>query len=398
MRLSLSALLLAFVLALPAQAQTLTITPKGVDRTLEVATWNIERFGAGGGPSDDAEQIRRVKAVLEQSGIDLWAVQEINNEEAFNQILTDLGDDFGGTVTGGNLGIGFIWRTAVVEPITIRRILTGNEYEFAQRPPLLLEANITTSGAPTLPISFIVIHAKCCGGSQDYDRRKGASEALKIELDFTSLSTKRVVVLGDFNDKLTDSIASGKSVSPYDNFLQDTANYTFLTLPLEEAGIGTFCGSSNTCGGSSTIDHIMVSSELASAASGDARRYEELLQELSPYASTTSDHLVVYARFDLGVFVANEAEVPTGALGLSAPFPNPASASTTIRYEIEAPSFAEIVVYDVLGRRAATLAGGPRAPGTYAETLDTSILPAGLYLVRLASGGQTRTLTLTVAR
>jgi endonuclease/exonuclease/phosphatase family metal-dependent hydrolase len=389
---------LAFALAYAPLAEAQTVTRKGSPNTFEVATWNIERFGTSGGPSDDALQFSNVKAVVEQSGIDLFAVQEIGDADDFDRLLDELGDDFGGTVTGGGFGIGFIWRTEVVEPTTIRNILTGQSFAFASRPPLLLEANITTSVGPTIPITFIVLHAKCCSGGDDYQRRRDASEALKIELDFTSLASKRVVVLGDFNDELTRSISGGGRDSPYDNFLQDEDDYRFLTLQMERDGIGTFCGSSNTCGGSSTIDHILISEELFPVATSEARRYEELLQDLSPYATTTSDHMVVYARFDLGQLVANESAESARGLMLTAPYPNPASLTASLSYRLESAGTVEVAVYDALGREVAAPVRHHRAPGIYDAQIDASSLTPGLYFVRLTAEGRTLTRALTVAR
>src|SRR5690606_9199308 len=70
--------LLAALLALPAASNgaAQTIPPKGTGATFDVATWNIEWFGGGPGPSDNERQLDNVEAVIEASQIDLWALQE----------------------------------------------------------------------------------------------------------------------------------------------------------------------------------------------------------------------------------------------------------------------------------------------------------------------------------
>src|SRR5690606_25871927 len=55
--------LLCFLLTLPALAQNIPV--KGSGATLDVATWNIEWFGAANGPSNDALQLANVAAVIE---------------------------------------------------------------------------------------------------------------------------------------------------------------------------------------------------------------------------------------------------------------------------------------------------------------------------------------------
>jgi hypothetical protein len=50
-----------------------------------------------------------------------------------------------------------------------------------------------------------------------------------------------------------------------------------------------------------------------------------------------------------------------------------------------------LTVYDVLGRRVATLADGVRPAGTHAATFDARGLPSGTYFYRLQAGGQAMT-------
>jgi hypothetical protein len=62
----------------PAPAHAQTLPPIGTDASLDIATWNIEWFGSpSNGPTDDARQLENVRMVIEQSEIDLWAVEEI---------------------------------------------------------------------------------------------------------------------------------------------------------------------------------------------------------------------------------------------------------------------------------------------------------------------------------
>jgi len=80
---------------------------------------------------------------------------------------------------------------------------------------------------------------------------------------------------------------------------------------------------------------------------------------------------------------------PPTKLALHDNFPNPFARQTTIHYELPTAGPVRITVYDVLGRRVATLVDREQAAGWMAS---------GLYFARLVAGGEVRTLRLTVVR
>ena len=58
----------------------------------------------------------------------------------------------------------------------------------------------------------------------------------------------------------------------------------------------------------------------------------------------------------------------------------------------------EAVLYDALGRRVATLYEGELSAGTHALAFDGSVLPAGVYVVRLTAGDVTQARRVTLVR
>ena len=99
-----------------------------------------------------------------------------------------------------------------------------------------------------------------------------------------------------------------------------------------------------------------------------------------------------------GIVTPDEAGAPdAGGVALTA-FPNPAAAAATVRFTLDAAQDVRLEAFDVLGRRVALLAGGPQAAGPHEVSLDTSGLPAGVYVLRLSAGAETQTTRLTVAR
>jgi hypothetical protein len=82
------------------------------------------------------------------------------------------------------------------------------------------------------------------------------------------------------------------------------------------------------------------------------------------------------------------------ALGIAAPeffmtsAPNPASASTTIRYRVETPSQVILEVYNEGGNLLQVLVNQRQEPGSYTVTMNTSSLSSGVYFVKAVSNGQ----------
>jgi hypothetical protein len=115
-------------------------------------------------------------------------------------------------------------------------ILTGNDFDFAGRPPMQVTLRVTLNGA-TEDIIVIVMHPKCCSDTASWQRRVNAASALKAYLDST-FPTQKVWVIGDFNDDVDTSIAPGHA-SPYANFVGDSARYKFPTKALSDAGVAS---------------------------------------------------------------------------------------------------------------------------------------------------------------
>ncbi|MEM1117179.1 MAG: FlgD immunoglobulin-like domain containing protein [Bacteroidota bacterium] len=96
-----------------------------------------------------------------------------------------------------------------------------------------------------------------------------------------------------------------------------------------------------------------------------------------------------------GTSVSRGPEVEALRLGAS---PNPTSGSATISFALDAPADVTVEVFDVMGRRVATLADGTLAAGAQELTWDGAGLAAGLYHVRLRAGSVVAARTLSIVR
>lgn len=84
---------------------------------------------------------------------------------------------------------------------------------------------------------------------------------------------------------------------------------------------------------------------------------------------------------------------------LSAPRPNPFSASTRLELTVDEAADLTVAVFDALGRRVAVLHEGPLRAATYTLRVNAADLPPGLYLVRATDGrGNTATRSVALVR
>jgi hypothetical protein len=82
-------------------------------------------------------------------------------------------------------------------------------------------------------------------------------------------------------------------------------------------------------------------------------------------------------------------ETPTGVpevYSLSQNYPNPFNPSTRIAFALPRDIHAKLEVFDILGRRVATLFDEAKTAGEHVAEFDASGLPTGMYIYRLTAG------------
>lgn len=71
---------------------------------------------------------------------------------------------------------------------------------------------------------------------------------------------------------------------------------------------------------------------------------------------------------------------------LSQNYPNPFNPTTTIQYTVTAYGSVNVAVYNVLGKKVATLVNEVKTPGTYSVNFNATDLPSGIYFYKIVSG------------
>jgi len=74
-------------------------------------------------------------------------------------------------------------------------------------------------------------------------------------------------------------------------------------------------------------------------------------------------------------------------------YPNPFNPTTIISYQLEVPSVVKLELFDVMGRKLATLVDAKQGAGLHQYTLNATqlALSSGTYFYRLTANGFTDT-------
>jgi hypothetical protein len=103
-----------------------------------------------------------------------------------------------------------------------------------------------------------------------------------------------------------------------------------------------------------------------------------------------------YARNPMGV-EDPKPTIPT-RFALAQNYPNPFNPSTIIRYDVPVASHVEITVYDVLGRKVATLVDGDIAAGSHELRFSAEGIPSGVYFCWLSTKEFSSTIKMLVMK
>lgn len=237
---------------------------------LRVVTWNLETFPKATG------SVGAVARELSALDADLIAVQEIKDPQAFDRLLALL-PGYGGVLAepGPYTRVGAIFRTAVVQPIALESLFV-DDWKAFPRPPLRIEARIGRRVA-----TFVVVHLKAQADAASEARRREACAKLDAWID--ARPGEEIFVLGDWNDRLTDT-ASANVFAP---FLSDPTQYRFLTDALASAGAFSYVRYR------ALIDHILVTDEVLAGRKAPQTTVPRLDLDVPGYEATISDHLPV---------------------------------------------------------------------------------------------------------
>lgn len=316
----------------------------GNDTLLDVGAWNIEWFGdTNNGPTDENLQFNNVKAVIEKTDLDVWAMEEMSNPTSFTSLSNSLPNYSSVNSTFSQTQkMSLFYKKSMFNFIKAEHILASSNYDFASRQPLMVTLATKGDSLNIDTMYFIVVHLKAnsdataTGKLESYNRRKRAADALKIFIESTLLN-KKYFILGDWNDRLDYSIHNGIDATPFKQLLD--AKYNFTTKPLADAGKSSYAFINGF------IDHMLISPRIDSFYVKQSMGVlDNLEQFITSFSNNTSDHYPIYGRFLLNKikYVTRLDSIPpdTSHVNISELteknkiniYPNPANENITIEY------------------------------------------------------------------
>ena len=275
-------------------AQNLNNLSFGSDSTFEVVSWNIEWF-----PKNNSTA-NYVGTILSNMSSDVYALQEIDDTTLFKQVVSNIpGYEcyFSSTYYGG---LTYVYNINTVQINAKYEIYTAQPFWNAfPRSPQVLDLNFNGD-------NYIIInnHFKCCGDgtldinntNDEENRRLQASTLLKEYID-NNFSNKKVIIVGDLNDELTDPITN----NVFQEFISDNGNYLFTDIQIAQ-------GSSTNWSyptWPSHLDHILITNELFSDFQNPNSnvavvRVDDYMNSWNNYENNISDHRPVGLKLDFG--------------------------------------------------------------------------------------------------
>ncbi len=268
----------------------------GTDASLEVVSWNIEWF-----PKNDQITVDYVTDIIVNMDADIIAVQEVSDTVFFKQLLNNLDGYTGFFKSSYFAGLAYIYKNADIVVNDIYEIYTNQPYwRPFPRSPVVMDFQFKGE-------NYIVInnHFKCCGDgymdlSDDWDeetRRFDAMNLLKEYVD-THFNDRKVLIVGDLNDIITDNWDH----NVFRNVMDDEENYLFADYDIAQENTGYWSYPSWP----SHLDHIIITAGLFDAFSAPFTYVRTLrVEDYLPggwgeYDQNVSDHRPVAMRFLAG--------------------------------------------------------------------------------------------------
>lgn len=300
--------------------------PKSV--TFDAGCYNLSFFGSNPTNNPTQEkidlQVNNIATVINKLNLDVLGVEEVSNDDALTTLMTKLPNRSSVISNRWSYSFdppdpnyppqktGFIYDNTTTTLVSSRDMFvdlydkarttnpellpnypggTPSSFWASGRLPFMATFDVDINGT-IKRIIMIDIHAKSSSDANSYNRRVYDAQVLKDSLD-AYYSGANVVIVGDYNDRVFGSIYSGSTVSPYQPFVDDNANYNVLTLPLDEAGRVSFLT------GTGLIDQITITNDLTPFYISNSTDIADPRSYIPNYnATTASDHFPVFTRFD----------------------------------------------------------------------------------------------------
>lgn len=274
-------------------AQNLEDLYFGTDSTFEVVSWNIEWF-----PKNGSITANYIETILTNLNADVYALQEINDTTLLKTLVSNIPGYQCHFVSSYYGGLAYVYNNNTVQINNKYEIYTSQAYWNAfPRSPQVLDLDFMGEN-----IFIINNHLKCCGDEtlntndpQDEENRRLMAITFLKEYVDSLLHEEKVILLGDFNDILTDSPQN----NIFNSFLNDTSNYLFVDMDIAINSSNNWSYPSWP----SHLDHILISNELFPSFKNNYSkvsciRIDDYMNSWFHYDNNISDHRPVALKLN----------------------------------------------------------------------------------------------------
>ena len=280
-----------------ASAQNLNDLYFGTDSTFEVVSWNIEWF-----PKNGSITANYVETIITNLDADVYALQEIEDTTILKSIVSNIPGYECHFVSSYYGGLAYVYNTNTVNINNKYEIYTSQIYwnAFPRSPQVL---NLDFMGEN---IFIINNHLKCCGDEtlnindpqDEENRRLMAITYLKEYID-SLLHDRKVILLGDLNDILTDSPQN----NIFNSLINDSTNYLFVDMDIAVNSSSNWSYPSWP----SHLDHILISNELFPSFQNNSSKFsciriDDYMNSWFQYDNNISDHRPIALKLNFNNF------------------------------------------------------------------------------------------------
>ncbi len=365
------------ITTLSSYSQNLSDLSFGTDSTFEVMSWNLEWF-----PTNGQSTIDSVAIIIEALDIDVFAIQEVNNEVQFAQLINSLDGWEGYYQESDYLEVGYIYKSESIELDSIYEILTADEhFRPLPRSPLAMEFSFMNH-----EMVIINVHLKCCGDgtldlNDEWDEETRRYDACNLIDNYIAenYADKNVILVGDMNDLIQESAPN----NVFETFITDSANYLITDMDIANGGNAYWSYPTWP----SHIDHIFITSELFDEFENgtiETIRIEDYLSGgFNEYESNISDHRPLAIKLAMEDLTSGIENIVLDESSFSI-YPNPSNANFTFSIDL-IKSKGIIEIYSSDGKLIEQVQINQ---GQTNISFNASQFPNGFYYAKLIVAGR----------
>ena len=190
-------------------------------------SWNVENF------PNSAQTVPAVRSLLGELEPTVVGFQEIRDRVRFQALIDSLPDyeGFAGHQNEWDTAVGFAYRSDRVFIEDVSSLFVDDGFAFPRSPMAITFSMTGRAGHGVFTV--VVVHLKAHGDERSEERRRDAMQKLDTWVaEHSATVTPNVLVVGDFNDHLTDA--------PEDDVFSPFRTDAYSILTQRMADIGEF--------------------------------------------------------------------------------------------------------------------------------------------------------------